>query len=151
MPRFILAFALLSILITGCGPAKTPEPVKNKLPALEGNWTIKMSQSGGIMGLSRKIEIRSNGFYIVGDERTGQTMQGQLAENELAALKNKVLFVDYSPNTKPYGCADCFIYQLDIAGKDGTFSVQLDDISLPTSGLEALVNDLVDIIKRELK
>jgi hypothetical protein len=48
-------------------------------------------------------------------------------------------------------CADCFIYDLEIQENGKNFAVQLNDISLPNSGLESLVTYLRGLIETALK
>ena len=90
MPRTIFLYVLLmTLLITGCGPASMPGPLNTPTTepsASGGDWTIKMTQSGGIMGLSRSIEVSSDGNYTVVDERTNKTVTGELTANELSEL-----------------------------------------------------------------
>lgn len=157
---FIYVF-LIALLITGCrpsstsGPLKTPapEPSTSNLPALDGAWTIHMTHSGGIIGLSRSIEISSDGKYTVMDERAEKIFTGEFSAEELSKIKEQVLSTKYIPPNAPdgMGCADCFIYDLKIQGDGEKFAVQLNDISLPGSGLESLVNYLRGLIEISLK
>ncbi len=158
MPRTIfLCMLLTAMLISGCeslsvtDQPKTPtrETIKPNLPALEGEWTVKFSHSGGIMGLLRSIEISANGKYIILDERAGKKIAGQLTTDELSKLKELVTSSEYRPAGKPdgMGCADCFIYDLEIYDNGKKFSVQLNDINLTNSGLESLITTLRGLIE----
>jgi hypothetical protein len=155
---FIYIF-FIALFISGCS-ASTPEPLKStpespksNLPALDGNWKIKMTHSGGIMGLSRSIEISSDGKYTVMDERASKTIARELTADELSKLKEQVETSEYIPASQPDGraCADCFIFDLEIQGSGDKFNIQLNDISLPTSGLETLVTYLRGLIEAALK
>ena len=153
MTRTVFLYVIfITLLITGCS-ASTRESPKSNLPALDGEWTIKMAHSGGIMGLSRSIEISSNGKYTVMDERASKTITGELATDELSKLKKQVSASKYIPASKPdgMGCADCFIYDLEIQGGGEKFNIQLNDVNLPNSGLESLVNYLRGLIETTLK
>src|SRR5258706_5518507 len=151
MNRFWIRIMLFSALILcACGIVPTAAPVKTQPPILENDWTIKMTRSGGIMGLSHSIEISSDGSYTVIDERVGQTKQGKLSEDELSVLIQLVASTQYSPNNQPSGCADCFIYHIEISGADQAFTAQADDVTLGNSGLGPLVMELRAIIDREL-
>lgn len=145
-----------AFFLSACGgvaslPASTSEPAKGNLPALAGSWTISMTHSGGIMGLSRSVEVDSTGIYTVKDNRADQTFTGQLSEEELEDLVNEVKLASYAEEKKPHGCADCFIYDLQIRSDSGKFSAQVDDISIGESGLSDLVMYLRGIIEREIK
>lgn len=162
MPRTIFLYTLLIILVlASCRSSPTLEPLKtptvepptsDKL-SLDGEWMIKMNHSGGIMELSRSIEISSNGRLSVSDERTGKKVTGELAADDLSRLNEQVLSYKYIPITKPdgMGCADCFIYDLEIQGNGKKFAIQLNDINLPNSGLESLIIYLRGLIETTLK
>lgn len=156
MFKKLFRIAILFVwFLTACGgvsnlPAATPQPAKGSMPTLEGSWTIAMNHSGGIMGLSRSVEVDSTGIYTVKDDRTDQIFTGQLSEEELEDLTNVVNSTTYVLEKKPRGCADCFIYDLQIVSDTGKFSAQVDDISIEGSGLSALVLLLRGIIEREL-
>jgi hypothetical protein len=162
MPRTVFLYVLLiSLFIAGCVPFARPMPLKTPIPeprptdrtSFDSNWTIKMKHSGGIMGLSRSIEISSSGKFTVVDERTNKTITGVLAVNELSKINEQVSSLEYIPASKPdgMGCADCFIYDLEIQENGEKFAVQLNDISLPSSGLESLVSYLRGLIDIRLK
>src|SRR6185369_9613707 len=129
----------------------SPGKAKSKVPALSGEWTINLTHSGGIMGLLRSVKVDSTGIYTVKDERSDQKFTGQISKEELANLMDVVNAASYATEKTPHGCADCFIYDIHITSDDGTFSAQVDDISIEESGLEDLVMALRGIIEREIK
>jgi hypothetical protein len=157
----ILCTILISLLIVGCRQSPTPEPLKTAtlepsaadLPALNGEWKIKMTQSGGIMGLMRSIEISWNGKFSVDDERTGQTIAGEFSSGDLSKISEMVSSAKYVPASQPdgMGCADCFIYDLEIEGEGRKFTAQLNDVSLPNSGLEPVITYLRTLIDTNLR
>lgn len=154
MSRYIFLFMFFIILlITGCSPAAR-EPLKTAVPPLKNEWTIKLNHSGGIIGLSRSIEISSNGKYTVTDGREDKTITKQLSANALSELHEIVSNSEFvSPEKSlPSGCADCFIYNLEIQQGNGKpFSVQVDDITMPGSGMEKLIAHLRGLIDAVLK
>jgi hypothetical protein len=170
MPRNIFVYSILIFLfVAGCGlfsipmpkssPTSLPAPLEtataepSALPVLNDEWTINMKHTGGIMGLSRSIEILSDGNFTVVDERANKTIMGTLPADALSKVKEQVASSKYIPASGPSGmvCADCFVYDLEIYGNGGNFTIQLDDISLPDSGLEPLVRYLREIIETTLK
>ena len=148
---FIYSF-LVALILAACSATQTESP-KTNVPVLNGNWEIKMRHSGGIMGLSRSIDVSSNGSYTVTDERTNKIVNGKLDANELSKLTTLISSAKYSTVVPPHGmaCADCFIYDLEIHGGNGNFRANLNDISLPNSGLASLVDTLRGIIDTALK
>jgi hypothetical protein len=158
MPRTVFLYVLLiSLLVAGCTAPTTREPASTPTasnpPALDGEWTVYMTHSGGIMGLSRSIEVSSDGKFTVVDERENKTTTGQLTTDELAKINEQVMSFEYIPASKPGGmaCADCFIYDLEIQRDGKRFAAQLSDVSLPGSGLESLVSYLRELIDTALR
>jgi hypothetical protein len=135
-----------ALFLSGCASAPNAEP----LPTLENEWTIKMTHSGGIMGLSRSIEVSSSGIYIITDDRPEARKEGILSAREVADLKELVAFTQYSPVPKETGCADCFVYDIAISGTGRPFKARVDDVTLEDSGLGPLVLQLRTIMEREL-
>ena len=150
--RLICSLLFSALVLSGCGTMSAPTPTQtpNPPPASEGGWTIRMTQSGGIMGLSHSIEISSDGDYTVTDERSGKTNAGKLSDGELDRLARLVASTEYSPNPLPSGCADCFIYDIEISGAPRAFTARADDVTLASSGLSPLVTELRTIMDREL-
>jgi len=145
---FLWNVLLFSILLTACGnPKPTPQP----LPTLSIKWMVKMSQSGGFAGISRSIEISSDGAVTVKDERNGKIGKRQLTADELAKLTDLIRSASLkSPTGSPTECADCFIYHIEINSDGGKFTAQLDDVSLPDSGMKFLVGYLVKLMGQTL-
>ena len=148
---FILVFALL---VSGCGatPPTTAPAATPTLPTVTEQWTLKMTHSGGIMGLMRSIEVSSDGIYTVTDERTNKTASGELSKDEIAAMTKMVADAQNITSEKPeMTCADCFIYDIEIQSNGKKFAVQLNDISLPESGMKDLVTSLRELMDAALK
>lgn len=156
MPRTILLFVLLvALLNTGCS-SLTPEPLKTSQPSPQSpknEWTIKMTHSGGIMGLSRSIEISSDGAYVVTDNVANETITGKLPASELSKLSGIVSDTRFASTAKSLqsGCADCFIYTLETEVNGKNISYQADDTTLKSSGFESLVIYLQDLMDEALR
>jgi len=149
---FLTILGLSSCVFFPPAPVALPtQPVSNQpaqeLPKLTGDWHIRTEQSGGIAGVSRTLEISSSGEMTVTDERSKKQTTAQLPADKIAALTELVASSKYQPISQPSGCADCFIYNLEISSAGEKFQVQLDDISLPNSGLQPLINFLGEFLK----
>lgn len=151
---------LFGLILTSCGPAATPIPLATptakpdnpSLPLLEGEWSIRLTQSGGIMGLSRNIVISADGKYSATDERAGKTYTGKINADELSKIKKLTASAKYEPHTQPETiCADCFIYELQIRSDSERFLIQLNDIDLGNSGLQSLITTLRDQMDKAIK
>lgn len=154
MSRFLLIIAI-AISLAGCGPGfatQVGELRSTPLTPSEGEWTIHFTHAGGIMGLNRTMEIDNNGQVIVTDTRTGKTANLQLSAGQLSELRRLADMVVYVPASKPSVCADCFVYSIEIDTASGkSFSAQVDDTTLESSGLSDLVEFLRNIMESAIK
>jgi hypothetical protein len=153
MFRTLPVLLLATIMLAACSPAM-PTPLATPNPPTFGeSWTIEMNQSGGIMGLSRSIEISSDGKYTVTDEHADKTIEGQLSTNELAQVQELVKTLEPAKVTsvEQTGCADCFVYTIVIQGEGKSSPAQVNDITLKDSGFAPLVTFLTDIMETSLE
>ena len=158
MRKAVLSVGLLFIALSllGCGffysvfptPGPTPIPTNPALhlPKLSGDWLVRLAQSGGIAGVSRSLEISSSGAMTIIETRGGERKVSQLPAEKLAALNELVAASTFRPASLPTGCADCFVFDLRITSADGTFQAQLDEVSLPDSGLQSLLDFLAGLL-----
>jgi len=163
MSRLMIA-TLLIILLSACAPvapqsAATPlatppsKSVQQVPPVLQPNaWSVRMTLTGGIMGLSRTLEITSDGQVTAVDERSAKTNTVQLTADELTKLQTMIAESSFTAPSMPTGCADCFIYNVEIdSGSGKPFTFQVDDTSIDASGMGPLVHYLYGLIQRALK
>lgn len=129
-------------------PPSYPNPSGHSsgLPKLTGVWHIRLAQTGGIAGVSRTLEISSDGKLTATDERTQKQATGQLSSDELSKLTELVASTQYQEVKQPRGCADCFNYDLRISNGTDKFQAKTDDVNLPDTGLEPLVHFLAEIL-----
>ena len=154
MLRIVFPLVLMiALLVAGCASSPTNTPAATPaLPAATNEWNVKMTHSGGIMGLMRSIEVSSDGSYTITDRRTNKTVSGILSKDEISKLTKIVAGVENVASEKPNGnCADCFVYAIEIQSSGEKFTTQLDDISLSESGMEDLVTSLRALMDSALK
>jgi hypothetical protein len=158
--KYFIGSLFIILLLMGCAQStaaypnpETETPTSTSLPILSRDWKIKMTHSGGIMGLLRSVEVSADGKYTVTDERASQTFSGELGANELAKLVEVISTSEYISPSGPEGmvCADCFVYDLEIQGSDSTLTIQLNDINLPDSGMAPVVGYMRGLIDKALK
>lgn len=142
----ILPLFVLGCMSTSATPTSEPTPL-----SVEDGWTIKMTQSGGIMGLMRSIEVNSDGSYTVNDERTSQHVSGTLTKSQLDGVNKVLTALQFTPSRPAGVCADCFIYEIDIQANGNQTLIQVDDLSLPDSGMESLITELRGLMEAALK
>jgi hypothetical protein len=105
-----------------------------------------MAQTGGIAGVSRTLEISNSGEMTVTNERSNQQNTTQLPPDKFSMLKEVVVSTEYRPISQLMGCADCFIFDLQIDNGSEKFQVQIDQVNLPNSGLEPLIGFLGELL-----
>lgn len=152
MYRIILL--LTFFWMTGCASQPTAEAATATpaLPAPATDWFVTLTQSGGIMGLMRSIAINSDGEFTATDERSDKTVTGQLTNAEFTEIRTLITGMQYIEPPRPNAvCADCFVYAYQIQRGDQRISIQLDDITLPGSGLESLTGSLVKLLDAKLR
>ena len=137
-----LILLLVTIVIMGC----KGEELSYTPPALAEEWSVKMTQSGGIMGLLRSIQVGSDGNYLVTDERSHLSSTGSLTKQQLTELQGLIANMKFTPPEIRGSCADCFVYDIEIETGGQRMIVQADDMSLPDSGIESLVDFLRRIL-----
>lgn len=148
-PRFFPCLLLFATLLSACGPARispTPLPTQaapQPLPTLADKWSLKLTQSGGFAGVLLTVEVSSDGKISAEDSGSGKSKAQNLTADELAELKRLISTARISPNAGPYpGCADCFLYTLEINSNGKLSQVRADDITLKDSGALELVTYL---------
>ena len=143
MRKISFLLIMLAVFIMGCkGEEKTYSS-----PTISEEWTIKMTQSGGIMGLRRSIQVASDGSYLIVDERAQTSVTGNLTEQQLSELKDLTNNLKFTSPENRAVCADCFVYDIEIESGGKKMILQVEDISLPDSGVEALVTFLRGILE----
>ena len=143
MRKISFLLIMLAVFIMGCkGEEKTYSS-----PTLSEEWTIKMTQSGGIMGLRRSIQVASDGSYLIVDERAQTSVTGTLTEQQLSELQDLTNNLKFTSPENQAVCADCFVYDIEIESGGKKMILQVEDISLPDSGIEALVTFLRGILE----
>jgi hypothetical protein len=149
MAKFKWVLFMAALVVCACGEGN-PTVVYTP-PVLAEEWSVSMIQSGGIMGLLRHIEASSNGKYSAGDERDGRAVAGELSQEQLTELQGLVTSLEFTAPKLPTVCADCFVYDLEIQSGGKKLILQADDISLPDSGMQPLVEFLRGIMDSALQ
>ncbi|HEX2696420.1 MAG TPA: hypothetical protein VHM28_01855 [Anaerolineales bacterium] len=147
--RVLQCLSLFAILLSACGPARfDPKPLPTSgapqpLPTLADKWSVKLTQSGGFAGVMLTVEVSSDGTIKAEDTRSGKSVTQTLSPTQLNQLKDLISAAKISPNAAPYpGCADCFIFTLEINSNGTVSRVQVDDITAKDSGALELINAL---------
>jgi len=131
----------LALSLSSCSPVDTES---------RETWSLTLVTSGGLAGITRELEIDSNGQATVIDDGSGQPVSGELPDELQSEVAAYVLDAGTSKPNPPAGCADCFAYSLEIRRQDGVYLYTLTDLDLDGSGISPLVMLLNDLQARLL-
>jgi hypothetical protein len=133
----------LLFLVIGLSACSSAKPVPRPLPTLTDEWTIKFTQSGGFAGVLLTLEISSEGRFKAQDQRAGKNVDQSLSPEMIGQLTALIAGLRVSPDagTSP-GCADCFIYELEIHSGGSVSKTRVDDVTIGRSGVEELITFL---------
>jgi hypothetical protein len=135
--KFQLSFLTILIFFTSCGQLK---PIPQPLPSPSGNWTVKLNQSGGIAGVLLTVDISSNGQLNAEDQRSLRSVTQTLPAQTITKLNQMVSGISMSPRSfPPSGCADCFIYNLEIQSEAANVHLSVDDVTMKDSSAVDLI------------
>lgn len=131
-------------LVEGADSGTTVAAGAGNFPTLIGTWRVTLNQSGGIIGMSRSIDVAGDGSVNVTDLRSGKTWQSRLTTERLQELEKMVTAASYTQVRATAGCADCFIFYLTVTSDTGQFEVELNQIDLANSGLQPVIDFLLE-------
>jgi hypothetical protein len=145
-------FLLLLLALAACGPVSA-STAQAPLATPSADWTsIKLTQSGGFIGLSRTMEVLRNGVMHFTDERAQVNITDQLSKTDRGELSDLLAaFTFMPPSDSGKACADCFVYTLEIVSPAGTQTYEANDVTLADSGMEPLVTFLLGYMNAVLK
>ncbi len=136
----VRVLVLSLVFASACAAARPNSPPPEPLPSPQSTWTLQLTQSGGFAGVRFWVEVTSAGQLTAKDQRSGRTAIETLPPDSLAQLRQLVEQVAISKSVKPStSCADCFVYDLVLTSESGTRQMEADDITLGSSGAQALI------------
>lgn len=134
---------LLIFCALGLSACAAPSAFPPPEPTADQSWTMRLTQTGGFAGVQLVVHVSSAGELKAEDQRTGRSVTVGLPPGELHELGGQLEALTSQPPARlPSGCADCFIYDLEVASATGTIRVQADDTTLAASGAQALIEHL---------
>lgn len=143
---------VLMALASACGPARLEPSGPQPLPSPTQSWTLSLTQSGGLAGVSLQVTISSDGQLTAEDRGSGRSVTRRLSPDELAhlaTLYSSELQVVRQP--LPSGCADCFVYDLEASSGGTITSIHADDTTLAASGVGELIRMMQQLRDAALK
>ena len=139
---------LISLLLAACSPFASTKPAPQPLPSPAQDWSAVLTQTGGFIGVDLTIEVSGDGQLTARDQRTGRKVTGKLSPQTQSTLSRLISAMASSGGqTKQSGCADCYLYELQVQMNGRISYTRVDDTTLQDSDaadLIALLKDLRD-------
>lgn len=149
--RLFQAVLLFSLFFSACNPFKPAGLSPQPLPSPSGDWKVTLTQTGGFAGVSLTVEVSSNGQLTAEDTRTGKKVKEALPPQTIAQLRQLISNTNISSSTPMRsGCADCFIYNLELQSNGKNYRIQLDDTNINDSGAADLIGFLRELRDKAL-
>jgi hypothetical protein len=146
MNKFILGFLITLIFLSSCGTAGSIKPIPQPLASPSDSWDVKLTQSGGIAGVLRTIEVSSDGQLKAEDQRSQRSVTKILPSQTTAELKGLIFNTVVSTSRiLQSACADCFIYDLEIQSDGNDVKIHVDDATINDSSAQGLITTLLKI------
>ena len=153
----IIILLLFMITLSACagaaGNTQVPEqlgtPTSNRQSgcSIPSQWVIQFSRSGGFAGFEESLTLDSGGRLAVQSERPAADVRKTLSKDQVAAVSG--LLAEACPfEMKPNdaGCADCYLYKLDIQMDGQTYVMLATDVTL-TDELQPLISELSGLLQ----
>ncbi len=146
MNKFIFGLLITLIFLSSCGPAESIRPIPQPLASPSDKWDVKLVQSGGIAGVLLTVEVSSDGQLKAENQRLQQSITKILPPQTTAELKGLIFNTTLSTSrVLQSGCADCFIYDLEIHSEGNDVKIHVDDVMINDSGAQGLITTLLKI------
>jgi len=142
---------IAALLLSACAPGVQMQDAPQVEPSPAGDWTVKLTQSGGFAGVMLTVQVSSDGKLTAENQRTRRSVTQTLPPETVAQIKPQVARVlQVTPAVPHSGCADCFLYRLELTSGDGSTRVEADDMTLADSGIADVVRLLQQLRDRAL-
>ena len=157
MKTIIPIFLFIGTILSACAgaPVNTVEPKPLGTPtsqldtacSLPAQWNIQFNRSGGFAGFNESLTLDSGGSLTVQSERPAvnvrKTISGDQV-NAIGGLLAQACPFEMKPNDA--GCADCFLYKLDVQMDGQTYVMLATDVTL-TEDLHPLISSLSQLLQ----
>jgi len=136
----------IAFLLAGCITQGQATGLKNK----QEQWSVVLVISGGFAGWMRNISVDTRGALIINDLKRNKSIRKQLNNSELASLSNlvtkqKSIYQTDVVTELSQKCKDCFHYKLSIRWHNRQQLVSLNDLNLPKSSYNKIINFLKEM------
>lgn len=139
----ILLITAVALCVAGCGDPEDPEADD---PVLTSGALVTYMRTGGVGGIDERLRIEPDGgaTIMIGEPmNTERSFDLSAAELEHVQALLETADLEAMPSEpEPTGCADCFVYTVEYAGR----SVTYDDATEPEASVAELVAGLNELV-----
>jgi len=157
MRKLIPLLLVFSVALYACGgvPVSTLEPSPLGTPVstsssacdATADWTVQFSRSGGIAGFDQSLILQSNGNLTIQSKSPPADVQKSLSTNQLNEITNMLARAcPFKMVPNQAGCADCFIYHLDVQMGGQSYVMLATDVTL-TEEVRPLIDALGQLLQ----
>jgi len=153
---------LIAVALEACNvsaadrtPSPTPEAAGTALsPSGCPNphlWRLHLLQSGGFAGVSRSLELSSDGALIASDRSRSVELSGTLEAEEIKPITALLAAAcPFNAEVRPEICFDCFEYSLQAEVDGALYEFKTNDLGLDHSPAGALIAALGALLEEAL-
>lgn len=148
---------LIGIILSACAgvPVSTQVPVPLGTPlnqpetacSIPTQWVVQFNRSGGFAGFNELLTLNSGGRLTVQSERPAAEIRKTLSKDQVATVTGYLAEAcpfEMKPNDA--GCADCFLYKLDVEMDGQNYVMLATDVTL-TDELHPLISELSGLLQ----
>jgi hypothetical protein len=157
MIKKAILFLIFCIILSACAgePVSTIEPAPLGTPpdssssacSVPASWTIQFKRTGGIAGFNQSLTLQSDGNLKIQSENPPANVEKSISKEQIDNITNLLAQgCPFKMEPNDTGCADCFIYNLNIQMNSQTYTMLASDVTL-TNQLHPLIDELNNLLQ----
>jgi hypothetical protein len=157
MTKVISLLVIFSFALSACAGASvsTAQPEPLGTPAASStaacsqpaNWMIQFNRSGGFAGVNQTMTLQSDGSLKIESEKPLANVQKSISKEQVSQITNLLAQAcPFEMHPNDLGCADCFIYKLNVQMNGQTYNILATDVTL-TDQMYPLINTLNQLLQ----
>jgi len=157
MTKVIPLLLIFGIALSACagasvstvepGPLGTPTNSSAVACSTPANWTIQFNRSGGFAGFKQSLTVHSDGSLTIQSENPPANVQKSISKEQVSEITNLLAQAcPFKMQPNDVGCADCFIYNLNIQMNGQSYGMLATDVTLTDE-----VYPLIDMLSQLLQ
>ena len=120
------------------------------LPPAVDKWHVTFDLTGGLAGFDRRLELADTGAFTAMDRKRGIQTMSMATPKELAEIVSFLPDLKSAPPARETKCRDCIEYGLAAQIGSQSMLLRFNDLALPGSKAENIINSLTRLLNRAL-